>query len=99
MHCALVEPMGTQKDHSKTYIKDVRDLIDKVRNFRVCGDLSSSPPNLEHFNEIQQVWVVTQGVPIEEADLADLVGCTAAKIRSLESGAHVKRLSTDVSQR
>ena len=62
--------MGTQKDHSKTYNKDMRDLVDKVR--KVCDKLTSSPPSLEPFKEIQQVWVVTQGVPIEVADLADL---------------------------
>jgi hypothetical protein len=94
MHCALVECLGTQLDRRKTSNPEARQLIDKVR--RVCGKLASSPPSGEAFKNLQHIWVATQRHAVQEADL---VGHTAAKMRSMESGPRAKRLSTDVSQR
>jgi hypothetical protein len=94
MPSTLVECLVTQLDRRKTSNPETRELIDKVR--RVCGRLASSPPSGEGFKNIQQIWVTTQRNTVQEADLVDH---TTAKMRSIESGPHTKRLSTDVSQR
>ena len=86
--------LGTQLDRRKTSNPEARQIIDKVR--RVCGKLASSPPSGDAFKNLQLIWVVTQRHAVQEADL---VGHTAAKMRSIVSGPRAKRLSTDVSQR
>ncbi len=93
MHYVLVECLGTQLDRRKTSNPEARHLIDKV--LRVCGKLDSSPPSGDAFKNLQHISVATQRDTVQEADL---VGHTAAKMCSIESGPRVKRLSTDVSQ-